>query len=119
MERVRDTDDTAHLARSREMAFLANALMAGCSVQARPFTAQEASDAAVGICNLGLEDWPETLPETDFLVDHDLVTAFETGWAVLHQDVSLFVTDHLSARWRICSLSMPGSSVDYTFCGAS
>ena len=94
MEHVRDTDDTAHLARSREMAFLANALMAGCSVQARPFTAQEASDAAVGICNLGLEHWPETLPDT-FLVDHDLVTAFEAGWAVLHQDVGLFVTDHL------------------------
>ena len=94
MEHVRDTDDTAHLARSREMAFLANTLMAGCSVQARPFTAQEASDAAIGICNLGLEHWPETLPET-FLVDHDLVTAFEAGWAVLHQDVSLFVTDHL------------------------
>ncbi len=76
------------------MAFLANTLMAGCSVQARPFTAQEASDAAVGVCNLGLEHWPETLPDT-FLVDHDLVTAFEAGWAVLHQDVSLFVTDHL------------------------
>ena len=94
LEHVRDTNDTAHLARSREMAFLANTLMAGCSVQARPFTAQEASDAAVGICNLGLEHWPETLPET-FLVDHDLVTAFEVGWAVLHQDVGLFVTDHL------------------------
>ena len=94
MEHVRDTDETAHLARSREMAFLANTLMAGCSVQARPFTAQEASDAAIGVCNLGLEHWPETLPDT-FLVDHDLVTAFEVGWSVLHEDVGLFVTDHL------------------------
>jgi|SRR5688572_22541697 hypothetical protein len=94
MEHVRDTDDAAHLARSRELAFLANTLMAGCSVQERPFTAQEASDAALGICNLGLEHWPEALPDP-FLVDHDLVTAFELGWAVLHQDVSLFVTDYL------------------------
>ena len=94
MEHVRDIDDAAHLARSRELAFLANTLMAGCSVQERPFTAQEASDAAIGICNLGLEHWPEALPDP-FLVDHDLVTAFELGWAVLHQDVSLFVTDHL------------------------
>ena len=35
-----------------------------------------------------------TLPDA-FLVDHDLVTAFEVGWAVLHEDVSLFVTEHL------------------------
>jgi hypothetical protein len=32
--------------------------MAGCSIQARPFTAQEASDAAVAVCNLGLKNWP-------------------------------------------------------------
>ena len=62
MEHVRDTDDNAYFARSREMAFLANTLMAGCSVQSRPFTAQEASDAVVGICNLGLEHWPARWP---------------------------------------------------------
>ena len=114
MEHVRDTDDNAYFTRSREMAFLANTLMAGCSVQSRPFTAQEASDAVVGICNLGLEHWPArwpgaetrdaappstadlgaTMPEA-FLVDHDLVTAFEVGWAVLHEDVSMFVAEHL------------------------
>jgi hypothetical protein len=113
MEYVRDTDDAAYFTRSRELAFLANTLVAGCSVQARPFTAQEASDAAVGICNLGLEHWPArwpegaddatpavdlgtALPET-FLVDHDLVMAFEVGWAVLHEDVSMFVAAHLIA----------------------
>ena len=62
MEYLRDTDDTAYLSRSRELAFLANTLMAGCSVQSRAFTAQEASDAAVGICNLGLEHWPARWP---------------------------------------------------------
>ena len=93
MEYARDTDDNAYFARSREMAFLANTLMAGCSVQSRPFTAQEASDAVAAICNLGLEHWP-TVPEA-FLIDHDLVMAFELGWAVLHQDVSMFVAKHL------------------------
>jgi len=112
---LRDTDDNAYFKRSRELAFLANTLMAGCSVQARSFTAQEASDAAVAVCNLGLEHWPArwpdagtpdrapaeptTLPET-FLVDHDLVTVFETGWSVLHEDVSLFVAEHLIATLR-------------------
>jgi hypothetical protein len=117
MEYVRDLDDPAHLTRSRELAFLANTLMAGCSVQSRPFTAQEASDAVVGICNLGLEHWPArwpdaetrdaastadrgaTLPDT-FLVGHDLVMAFEVGWAVLHEDVSMFVAEHLIVALR-------------------
>jgi hypothetical protein len=113
MEYVRDMHHTAHLTRSRELAFLANTLMAGCSVQSRPFTAQEASDAAVGICNLGLEHWPARWPDAEtrdaaastddlgatlpdaFLVDHDLVVAFEVGWAVLHEDVSMFVAERL------------------------
>ena len=99
MEYVREMDDIAYLTRSRELAFLANVLIAGCSVQSRPFTAQEASDAAVGICNLGLEHCGATLPDA-FLVDHDLVTAFEAGWAVLHEDVSMFVAEHLIVTLR-------------------
>ena len=120
MAYVRDTDETAYFTRSRELAFLANTLLAGCSVQSRPFTPQEASDAAARICNLGLEYWParwpsmasqdasspharatatttppETFPPDSFLIDHDLVTAFEVGWSVLHQDVSLFVAQQL------------------------
>jgi hypothetical protein len=97
MEYVRDADGIAYFTRSRELAFLANALLAGCSVQSRPFTPQEASDAAASICNLGLEYWPapDTFPADSFLIDHDLVTAFEVGWSVLHQDVSLAVAQQL------------------------
>ena len=62
MAYVRDTHETAYFTRSRELAFLANTLLAGCSVQSRPFTPQEASDAAAGICNLGLEYWPARWP---------------------------------------------------------
>jgi hypothetical protein len=105
-------DEAAYLARSRELAFLANTLLAGSSVQSRPFTPEEASDAAACICNLGLEGWParwrdatshgsSSPRELDaaipgaFLVDHDLVTSFEVGWSVLYQDVSLFVAEQL------------------------
>jgi hypothetical protein len=112
MEFVADHVETAYLARSRELAFLANTLLAGSSVQSRPFTPREASDAAGCICNLGLECWPArwpgaasrgtppreldtVMPPSAFLVDHDLVTAFEVGWSVLYQDVSLFVADRL------------------------
>jgi hypothetical protein len=113
MEFVLRHDETAYLTRSRELAFLANTLLAGSSVQSRPFTPQEASDAAACVCNLGLECWPARwpgapsqgapsprevdtdMPPSSFLVDHDLVTAFEVGWLVLHQDVTLFAADQL------------------------
>jgi hypothetical protein len=113
MAYVSNTHEPAYLTRSRELAFLANTLLAGSSVQSRPFTPQEASDAAACICNLGLEGYPArwpgatshgalspraldtAMPPDAFLVDHDLVTAFEVGWSVLYQDVSLFVADQL------------------------
>jgi hypothetical protein len=95
MEYVRDADEAAYLARTRELAFLANTLLAGCSVQSRAFTPQEASDAAASICNLGLEHWPDLEPSDAFLIDHDLVTTFEVGWSTLHHRVSLFVAREL------------------------
>ena len=66
MEFVLHHDETAYLTRSRELAFLANTLLAGSSVQSRPFTPQEASDAAACICNLGLECWPARWPGATF-----------------------------------------------------
>ena len=113
MEFVLHHDETAYLTRSRELAFLANTLLAGSSVQSRPFTPREASDAAACICNLGLECWPAdwpgatsqrasspreldaAMPPDELLVSHGLVTAFEVGWSVLYRDVSLFVSDQL------------------------
>jgi hypothetical protein len=116
MKAVLHEDEATYFTRIRELAFLANALLAGSSVQSRPFTPQEASDASACICNLGLECWPARwpgapspgapshgasglrepdLPPDAFLVDHDLVAAFEVGWSVLYQDVSLFAADQL------------------------
>jgi hypothetical protein len=101
----------AFSARSGELAFLANAIVAGSSVQARAFAEQEASTAAVAVCNLGLENWPlpwlpdqtrhravagarAELPD-DFLVAHDLVKVFEVGWTVLHENVCMYAADRL------------------------
>jgi hypothetical protein len=108
---VLECDRAAFSTRSSELAFLANALMAGCSLQARPFGVQEASDAALAVCNLGLENWPArwirelrpsgldsrtALPD-DFLVGHDLVSVFQVGWTVLHEDVCMYAAEQLSA----------------------
>ena len=91
LRQIAATDDVAFAARSGELAFLANVLVAGCSVQARGFTPQEASDAAIAICNLGLEQWP--VPDS-FLAANDLVAPFEAGWAMLHE-LSLSVARQL------------------------
>ncbi|HKX29479.1 MAG TPA: DUF6178 family protein, partial [Blastocatellia bacterium] len=102
LEFALDRDPAADAARNEELAYLANTLMAGCSIQRRPFTAQEASDAAIAICNLGLENWPpHWLPENvmappiSFLTDHDLVSVFQVGWTVLHCKVGMYAAEQL------------------------
>src|SRR5262245_36778978 len=74
-----------------ELVYLVNAIMAGCSIQGRPFTTQEASDAAVAICNLGLENWPAHWPPGD------LVTAFQVGWLRLYRAVCIHAAESLVA----------------------
>jgi hypothetical protein len=112
MQFVRDLDPAAYSTRTEEFAYLANAIVAGCSIQARSFTAREASDAVAAVCNLGLENWPThwlpqragrrpsaldtgtALPE-DFLIHHELVSVFQVGWTVLHADVSMVTAERL------------------------
>ena len=62
--------------------------LAGCTIQDRALTVQEASEAVLAACNLGLENWP------DRWRSRDLITAFQVGWSVLHRDVCL----HAAAR---------------------
>jgi hypothetical protein len=111
---VRDRDLAAYSMRTEELAYLANTIVAGCSIQARPFSAQEASDAAAAVCNLGLENWPPRWPQAvagrapsaaragtalpdDFLVGHDFVSVFQAGWTVLHNDVCMYTAERLIA----------------------
>jgi hypothetical protein len=65
------------------LAFLVNVLLSGCPLLGRPFTAQEAADAAAATCNLGLENWPVVWGRPD------LVIAFRIGWTLLYHDVCL------------------------------
>src|SRR5215831_18535083 len=102
-----DQDQAAYSARNEELAYLANTLMAGCSIQGRPFTEQEASDAAIAVCNLGLENWPPhwlpenaTAPPISFLIDHDLVSVFQVGWKILHCEVGMYAAEQLIAVLR-------------------
>jgi len=93
-------DEAACARRHEELAFLANAIMAACTIQDRPFTVREASDAATAVCNLGLENWPKSwLPslDEDFLVAQGLVGVFQVGWTVLHREVCLPAAERLLA----------------------
>ena len=100
MRAVFERDPAACARRQEEIAWLANALVAGGTVAARAFTTQEASDAVMATCNLGLEYWPPAwcdggaLP-ADFLVGQDLVTVFQVGWTVLHDDVCAHAVSRL------------------------
>ena len=85
-------DDSRRAARDQELAFLANVLMSGCSVQARSFTQREAMDAVAATCNLGLESWSPAWPPS---VEHDLVAVFQVGYSVLYRDVSMSVAERL------------------------
>ena len=70
-----------HLPAGEELAFLANAVLAGCGIAGRPFTPPEASDLVLATCNLGLENWPPAW------ANRDMVTAFQIGWGLLHRDL--------------------------------
>jgi hypothetical protein len=88
-----ESGDAAWMARDQELAFLANALVGGCSMQGRPCTAREAVDAVAATCNLGLEYWPRHWRAAS---SHGLVTLFQVGWSVLHREVSMVAADRLA-----------------------
>ena len=87
MRCVFERDQAAYDERNAELAYLANVLIAGCSIQSRPFTAKEAADAAVAVCNLGIEK--SSLPD-DYLVGHDLIGVFQIGWTALYEEVGMY-----------------------------
>lgn len=93
MQVASERDQAAYGERHFELAYLANVLISGCAIHARPFTPSEAADAAVAICNLGLEQLPDA---PDYLVRHDLIGAFQIGWTVLHEDVCLYTARALA-----------------------
>ena len=88
-----ESGDAAWMARDQQLAFLANALVGGCSVQGRLCTPGEAMDAAAATCNLGLEYWPRHWRAAS---SHGLATIFQVGWRVLHREVSMVAADRLA-----------------------
>jgi hypothetical protein len=90
-------DRATYEKRNEELAFLSNTILAGCSIQARAFTPQEASDAAVAVCNLGLEHWPGTWGPASAgrSAGPDLITVFQVGWKILYDQVAMYTAERL------------------------
>ena len=84
------TSGDVYASRTQELVYLANVMVAGCSLQSRPFTMQEGYDAAMAVCNLGLENWP-----AQWLTPDDFVVVFQVGWTILHEHISMFATARL------------------------
>jgi len=89
LQRAQDRDADAFAARTQEIARLANTLVAGCSLQSRAFTPEEAANAAAAICNLGLENTPSLDPPS-------LEAVFQLGWTLLHERVCLHTARRLA-----------------------
>jgi hypothetical protein len=92
MQSAGERDPAGFSMRSQELAFLANTIASGCSIQTRALTPQEASDAAAATCNLGLENWPP-----HWVAANDLISVFQVGWTVLHEDVCMHTAERLIA----------------------
>jgi hypothetical protein len=82
-----------HGRRMQELAYLANVLAAGCSLEGRTLRPLEAASAAVATCNLGLEhllrDKPGQDAPTSLLQRTSTDKLFRIGWRLLGQDVVL------------------------------
>ena len=117
MQFVLQRDEVVASQRNDELAFLANSIAAGSSVQGRPLSTEEAWDAATAVCNLGLENWPPrwltarersvvTLAGTAFPDDFLLATISSRSFK---WDGRSFTTTSSWTSQSSCSMSSPHS----------
>ena len=85
--RLQEHDAAAYTRCTEELAHLANVLVSGCSFRCHRFRPVEAADAALAVCNLGLESGAD---------GQSLVGCFHDGWRVLHEEVSLLTARRLA-----------------------
>jgi hypothetical protein len=88
-----ERDPAAYAVRNQELGFLTNTIASGAMVLTRSLSVQEASDAALAVCNLGLERLPAVAEE--LRARQDLVSVFQAGWRVLYHEVCMHAAEHL------------------------
>lgn len=80
-------DPTLHAQRVEELAYLANVLLAGCSLEGRSFRPVEAARAVTATCNLALERILAGASGTpvELIARHPADVLFRVGWRLLHR----------------------------------
>jgi hypothetical protein len=73
----------AYQQRTRELAYLATVLMAGSSLEGRPFTGRDARDAAFATCNLGVDFIHSMHSALRLDREPGLIRLFLIGWQLL------------------------------------
>ena len=93
MRELRAQAADIHGRRMEELAYLANVLAAGCSIEGRALRPLEAAHATVAACNLGIEhllhDEPAYATAVDLLQNNGVDKLFRIGWHLLTQQVVL------------------------------
>jgi uncharacterized protein DUF6178 len=109
-------EEDAHLLsrRMRELGYLSNVLLAGASHDGRALRAVEAAQAAVAVCNLGLERHlaREGVSHTagHVLVEKGLVELFGVGWQALHEEAVAWTARALVEALARKGPSLPGEA---------
>ena len=93
MRELRAKSADLHGQRMQELAYLANVLATGCSIEGRGLRPLEAAHAAVAACNLGIErllqDEPARAAAVSVLETENADKLFRIGWQLLSRQVVL------------------------------
>jgi hypothetical protein len=121
LQTLRYEDAGLYEGRVFELSYLANVLLAGASQQGRAFRPVEAAEAALALCNLGLEralgaavlrrsKGERRLCASGWLHRHDLITAFRAGLHIAHHELALAASRALRSRLERSAGRLPGSA---------
>jgi hypothetical protein len=93
MRELRARAASVHEQRMQELAYLANVLAAGCSLEGRTLRPLESAHAAVAACNLGIEHLLQVASARTTAVAvlerQSADKVFRIGWRLLSEDVVL------------------------------
>jgi hypothetical protein len=110
MQALREEEAETYRCRLAEVTYLANVLMAGCSLHGRRFRPVEAAEATMATCQLGAEHLTglrlgeagkeDLATLTRLLVVADMVRLFNLGWRMLHERVAMPAAQGLADLMR-------------------
>ena len=81
MRELAEVDAVAFVARSEEISYLANVLVAGASIDGRRYRPAEAVQKAIEVCSRGLERASKKVDAIAILREHPAEGLFRLAWS--------------------------------------